>query len=654
MMNRILHFSGMIAGLLLPCLLMAQPRIPNDAVVMTVGAEPIYLSEFEAIFKKNNQKGPVTKQALDEYMELFSVFKLKVREARDLGMDTSRAFNLELGSYVRQLSGPYLRDTAAEGQLLRSTYQRMQTDREISHLLIRVDRCASPQDTLKAFRTISKIRQDLIAGKITFPSAVLQFSQDSVTKSSQGYLGWVTAPGMGLSYELEVYQTPVNGISNVVRTSLGYHLIRVQKERPARGRIKIAHIFVQADMQDAEKKKMSYNRIMEARAQLAAGTPWAEVVRNYSESPNSASRGGELPAFGINTYPAAFEEAAFSLKKQDEVSMPIETPEGYHLIRLIEAPGIPTFSVLKPDLVRSLSKTSRWAVPKQVLVNRLKQQYAFSQNETVLQSILQAMGEQPYKPEMLQPFANQWAIKFAGKTLNWSAVAEFLTTLPIDKPVTGCNFRTNGIDAFVEKELLAHKEASLPEEDMAFFYLVREYREGILLFALMDQKVWKRSVRDTAGLEAFHQANRDKYMWGPRKRAFIIDCKDAKVEAEARKLAPKLLSGAMTKDKFVAILNKKVADNVIVLEGLYAEGEQPLVAVVTTPKGISPTSQDGGKIRFAVVTESLPPTPKTLKECKGVATSDYGTYLEQEWIKSLRAKYPVQVNKDVLYRLVRQ
>lgn len=652
-MNRILHFYGLIAGMLLPSLIAAQPRVPNDAVVMTVGVEPVYLSEFEAIFKKNNQKGPVTKQALDEYMELFSVFKLKVREAKDAGMDTSKAFNLELGSYVRQLSGPYLRDTAAEGQLLRSTYQRMQTDREIGHLLIRVDRCASPEDTLKAFRAIAKIRQDLVAGKLTFAAAVQQFSQDSLTKPNQGYLGWVTSPGMGLSYELEVYQTPVNGISSVVRTSLGYHLIRVQKERPARGRIKIAHIFVQADMQDPEKKKVSYNRIMEARSQLAAGKPWTEVVRTYSENPNSAARGGELPAFGINTYAPTFEDAAFGLKKVDEVSMPIETPEGFHLIRLIEAPGIPSYATLKPDLVRSLSKTSRWAVPKQVLVNRLKQQYAFSQNEAVLQTILQAMGDQPYKPDMLKPFAEQWAIKFAGKTLNWSAVADFMATLPLDKPVTRCNFRTHGLDAFVEKELLAHKEASLPDEDVAFFYLVREYREGILLFALMDQKVWKRSVRDTAGLEDFHQANREKYRWGPRKRAFIIDCKDAKVEAEARKLAPKLLSGDMSREKFIATLNKKVADNVIVLQGLYGEGEQPLVASVTTPKGISPTGQEGGKIRFAVVTESLPPTPKTLKECKGVVTSDYGTYLEQEWIKSLRAKYPIQISRDALYRLVR-
>lgn len=634
--------------------LMAQPKTKDDAILMTVGGEPVYLSEFEAIFRKNNQKSAVTREALDEYMELFTIFKLKVKEARDLGLDTSRAFQQELNAYVRQLSAPYLRDTAAENELLRSTYNRMLTDREIGQLLIRVDRCATPQDTLKAYQTIRKIRDDIRRGRISFVDAVKKYSEDSLTRNSGGYIGWVTAPGMGLSYELGVYNTPVGEVSDIVRTSQGYHLIHVKSERPARGRIRLAHIFIAGEMQDKDKREAAYNRAMEARNEVLSGKPWNEVVRAYSDNQNTAIRGGELPPFGINTYATEFENEAFALSGPDEISMPIASPEGFHILRLIEKQGIPSFAQMRPELYKSLSKTSRWQVPLKVFVSRLKSQYGYEENLPAINAMLNAMKDQLYNESMLNAKAKEWVFRFAGNSYTWGDVAAFLSSQSSDKPVTGCTFRERAVDAFAEKMLLEHKESMLPEENVSFFYLVREYREGILLFTLMDQKVWKRSVRDTAGLEAYHAENREKYMWGPRTRAYIVDCKNDQVETEARKLAPKLMNGKMSREQFVEKLNKRVADNVIVMEGLYQEGENPMVNAVSGPQGISQTFRTDGKIRFAVVAERIPPTPKSLKECRGVVTSDYSNYLEQDWIKSLREKYPVKVNRDVLYRLISQ
>jgi peptidyl-prolyl cis-trans isomerase SurA len=200
---------------------------------------------------------------------------------------------------------------------------------------------------------------------------------------------------------------------------------------------------------------------------------------------------------------------------------------------------------------------------------------------------------------------------------------------------------------------MLHKKQMLPSENYDFKMLVNEYTEGILLFNLMDQNVWTKSVKDTVGLKNFHEANKMKYMWGKRADVYIVDCKDAKVEQAARKLAAKLLAGKITKEKFLSTLNKKVKDNVFIIDGLYSEKENKMVDDLGFKTGISPTETKDGKIRFGIVYRIREPEPKTLKEAKGLIISDYQTYLEEEWIKALRAKYPVTVDKNVLYSLVK-
>jgi peptidyl-prolyl cis-trans isomerase SurA len=636
--------------------LLAQKKGPDynpDEVLMTIAGEPVTLGEFAAIFKKNNQDARITRESLDSYMDLFTVFKLKVREARDLGMDTSRVFAMELASYVKQLSGPYLRDTASENRLVRQAYQRMQTDRNVSQILIRVDRCASPADTMKAFNRIRKIRDDLIKNPRTFEEVARRVSEDSLSGVRGGLLGWLTAPNMALPFENAVYETQVGSISQIVRTSLGYHIVRVNQERPAKGRVKVAHIYISADMNDPASRKMAEARVAEAQLAIKKGEIWGGVVRYFSENHNTASKNGELPAFGINTYDSKIEEVVFNMKTEGEISEPVEVENGFHIFKLVEKPGIPAFSDFRNELQRQLSKTSRWDIPRDAFLESLKKEYEFNLNRAELSKVVSAAGNDGLilRSSLSGP-GDTRLFSFTGGTRTFADFFRYVEgKVQSNQLITTCNFESEILAGFIYQELLAVKEERLPAENPQFRYLVNEYREGILLFALMDQNVWKRSVRDTSGLVEFHTRNRENYMWGPRVRAYIVDCKNDVVEAAARKLAPRLLSGKLSKDKFVAALNKKAADNVIVLHNIYSPGENKIVDLVSDGTGISETVREGNKIRFAVVYERLAPMPKELNECRGIATSDFSNYLEQQWVSSLREKYPVQINRQILYRL---
>lgn len=627
-----------------------------DKVVMKVGNEDVMLSEFEFIFKKNNTSKTITKEALDEYLDLFTIFKLKVKEAKELKMDTARSFISELNGYVKQLAVPYLKDREAENNMVKETYDRMQKDLKIRHILIRSKECDAPKDTLAALAKIQAIRKEIAGKKISFDEAAKKYSQDTTSAPNGGLLGYYSALSLVYSFENEAYRLKPGELSNIVRTNYGYHLIQVDDIRPARGKIKVAHIFIRADKDNQAQIDLSSKRIQEAYDKLKAGESFESVVKTYSDDFNTSSKGGELPPFGINQMVDEFEDAAFSLQSPGEYSQPFQTRYGFHIVKLIEKVKMPSFEDYKTDLTKTLQKQKRWEATKQSMIDKLKKEYGFKENKAWIQKLdaeASKNGEKLTREYLLSlPDDKLFEIKgIAYKTKDF--VNYVSNKIASDKPVDYCPIRKMYYPQYIGEQILAYKEENLPNEFPEFKMLVNEYRDGILLFNLMDQMVWGKSMKDTLGLKDFHEKNKNNYMWGERASVIIVDVKDDKVEAEARKLAPNLLNGKMTKDQFAAKLNKKVKDNVILLDGLYTkEDKNSLISGMAWAPGIGATEKKDNKIRFAVITSIIPPQPKSLKEAKGMVISDYQNYLEQQWIKELKSKYKVEVNKDVLYSLI--
>jgi len=630
-------------------------KTDGSSVLMTVGNEQVTLSEFEAIFRKNNNNKTITRESLDEYIDLFTKFRLKVKEAKELKMDTSRAFVNELNGYVKQLAQPYLKDKDAEEKLLRETYDRMKTDLKIRHIVVKVSDCANPKDTLAAWNKIDKIRKEIMKTK-KFDEAARKYSEDTVSGKNGGLLGYYTALTLAYPFETAAYNLKPGEVSAPVRTSQGYHLIQVDDIRPARGKVRVAHIFISANKKgDQNAYNLAQKRINEAYDKLVAGEDFAAVCKAYSEDYNTSARGGELAPFGINQMVQEFEDASFGLNNPGDFSKPFETSIGFHIVRLVEKGSVPPYEEFKGDLTKNVTKNKRWQTVKDAFTARLKKEYSFEENKDLMTALETEAAKNGGKltKEQLAAIPDQWAFRIKGKPYMSKELLETVTLkLTAGATIDLCTLNKSYYQPFVAQRLLDYKEANLPAEQSEFRMLVNEYRDGILLFNLMDQKVWTRSVKDTTGLQEYYAQNKNNYMWGERVHAYIIDCKNDTAEQLARKYAVKLSQGKMTKEKFLATVNKKVKDNVFITEGNYSKGDNTVVDAAGWSIGVGATEKKDGKIKFAVIDRIVAPEPKQLREAKGLVISDYQNYLEAEWIRGLQAKYPVTLNKEVLYSLI--
>lgn len=694
----------------------ARAQQAADPVLLTVDGKPVTRAEFEAIYKKNNKDAPVTPEALNDYLDLFINYKLKVRAAEEAGLDTVAKFRSELEGYRKQLARPYLIDRELNDQLIREAYDRSTLEVRASHILVQVTPEASPEDTLAAFKRISALRARVIAGEDFATVARSKGGSDdpSATKNG-GDLGWFSALQMVYPFETAAYNTKVGEISTPVRTRFGYHIIKVVGKRPARGQVQVAHIMLRAAEGDTSARvRDAERRIREVHAQLLAGQlSFSDAALRYSEDESSSGKGGELPMFGTGKMIEEFEDASFALKNDGDMSEPFRTRFGWHIVKRLSYKAPPTFEESKGELKAKIGRDTRADITKKAYLEKLKRDYHYSpypanvkalyklvdttvfmKGAVITDTLLRKdVAEGPVMHKGMRYRREITGVMQEGKLINVrSRKYEELTKQPTDslvvrdvhegwapdaaklakltKPVftmDGASFSQKDLlefivarqkregskplgpyveerfAAFVDDKVLAYEDAHLEEKYPEFRMLMKEYRDGILLFELTDQKVWSRAVKDSTGLERFYQANQMTWMYPVRYEGDLYDCANADVAKQVRALHKKGKRGQEIAD----VVNKGSALNLNVESGVYNEDDKPYLkgnAMV----GLTPNYDVNGRVVIADLKGVLPPSPKPLNEARGLVTAAYQDQLEKEWIAELRAKYPVVVNKDVL------
>ena len=161
----------------------------SQEVLLEIENDKITLDEFSHIFNKNNDNEKIDKEYLDEYIELFINFKLKVKEAKNLGFDTVATFIDELNGYRKQLAKPYLRDDNFNDELFDEALDRIQFDINANHILININ----DENNDEALNKINDIRREIINGNISFEDAAVKYSDDKSAKENKGNLGYFTA-----------------------------------------------------------------------------------------------------------------------------------------------------------------------------------------------------------------------------------------------------------------------------------------------------------------------------------------------------------------------------------------------------------------------------------------------------------------------------
>ncbi len=629
-------------------------KVVSDPVLMSIAGEEILKSEFERVFKKNNRDSVFTEQAVREYLDLYINYKLKVKEAETLKMDTSSTFQSELAGYRKQLSQPYLVDKEVSENLVREAYDRLKRDVKASHILLKLPQDALPKDTVKVYNRMLKIREMINKGA-DFSKVARDSSEDPSAKDNGGDLGYFTGMQMVYPFETAAFNGKPGTISMPVRTRFGYHIIKVIDSRPAQGEVHTAHIMVRLPKEPNDSaSKAAENKIKEIEAELKKGMSWDTAVSKYSEDKGSAKKGGELPWFGTGRMVPEFEKVAFGLKNEGEISGIVKTSYGYHIIRLLEKRGIPPFEEKKAELKGLIARDSRNESSRQSMIAKIKKQFRYYEVPKVKDEFIVTFDTTLSEGEWDLNRAEKFTKTIFTLTDSLGVVTNF-TQQDFAKYVSTHQTKRSGtnpqgigysmFDQWVGESCLSYLEQRLDILYPDFKNLMREYRDGILLFDLTDQMVWSKAVKDTAGLEEYYQANKNNYLWGERCNAAIYTCLDSKVAAEFRKQMQK---GKKSATEIITSINKSTPNGISVREGRYSHGENEIIEAAGWKKGLSADISKNNQLLLVDIKEILPVAPKTLEEAKGVVTADYQSYLEKEWISSLRGKYTVQVMDPVL------
>jgi len=566
----------------------------EDKVLLTINGEPVMLSEFLYIYEKNNQENSLEKKSMEEYLDLFINFKLKVTEAIAQGVDTTEAFKKELAGYRAQATPKYLQDQEAIDSLVVMSYNRKANVRRAAHIAIQCPADADSATVAAATAKIELARERVTTGvekKVkkgrkwitvrepeAFADVAREMTEDPAGKENGGELGWIEVFRFVYPFEDAVYTTPVGEVTPIFRSPYGFHIALVEEER-AYEEVHAAHIMKmmprgnEATAMDAKKKIDSlYQAVL-------AGADFAQVAIENSDDKGSAVRGGDLGWFGRGMMVQPFENITFGLE-EGAMSEPFPTRFGWHFVKLYEKRGIQPLDSIRQQMLNQVKRDVRFAEAEKSFIQKTRAEY----------------------------------------------------NLPAE---------------MTDAEVKAYADAHLEEKYEDLRNLVREYHDGILLFDVSLREVWDKANKDTKGLAAYFKANKKNYTWDePRFKGYMIYAKD---EVSAK--AAKQIAKSANPDSVVSYINQRInVDSVTyvrVEHGLWTKGKNAAVdryAFKDKAAEYTPTEE----FPFVIPVGKVIKAPQEYTDVRGQVTTDYQDYLEKLWVEALREKYPVVVNKEAL------
>ncbi|MBO7616530.1 MAG: peptidylprolyl isomerase [Bacteroidales bacterium] len=641
----------------------AQSKLDKQ-VLMTIGDQDVTVKEFTDVYYKNNLKSDVIeKKTVDEYLDLFTTFRMKVMEAERMKLDTSAKFQKELAGYRKQLAKPFMSSDNITEELLEEAYQRKLKDIRASHILIRCDKNAMPSDTLKAYNKALDIRKRAMKGE-DFGDLAVRYSEDPsakdtpasdqgpARKGNRGDLGYFTVFDMVYPFETGAYNTKEGEISMPVRSDFGYHIIKVQSVTDAMGSIQAAHIFMQLPFDaPAEEVATAQQKADNIYNELIAqdGKNWSEMVKQHSDDRGTVQRDGALTSFTVSRIVPEFIEACKSLEV-GQIAKPVRTNYGFHIIKLLGKSGVGSFEKESKALSERIEKDMRSKKSEAVVLKQVKSEYKFKQNDKNLEAFMATIDSSilrnAYEPADNVDL-NATLFTMEGNPTKVSDFVSYIKdNMKPQKYVTPATYAYQLYETFSTETALNYADSHLEEKYPEFKALVQEYKDGILLFDLMDREVWDKAVKDTVGLQEFHDRNASKYMWEDRAHAYIITV----TRPESLPKVKALLDNGIVLDSLRTTVQRDSINYVYVRKGYYQKGDNQYVDQTEWKVGVRneiPSTVDQSTV-IVCIDELRKPEPKTLKESRGLVTSDYQVELEQKWVQSLKEKYPVTINEKVL------
>ncbi|HOC40325.1 MAG TPA: peptidylprolyl isomerase [Bacteroidales bacterium] len=638
----------------------------NDKTLLVIENQKVPVSEFLDIYTKNNKNVDYSKASIDEYLDLFINYKLKLMEIQRLRLDTQKNFINEFQKYRDQLAQSYLIDKNTVDKLLNEAYNRMQNDVRVSHILVKLSPYANPKDTLKAYNKALEIRKKLLNGA-DFAKLAIEMSDDNSARDQNtadgrlipgngGDLGYFNVFNMLYDFETAAYNLNVGDISLPVRTPVGYHIIKLTEKHPAIYRFKIAHILLMyppnATTQDKESIKAKADSIYK---EILRGADFAELANLHSEDKGSANKGGELPWLTPFRLVPSFVQPIYNHKPGDYIP-PVETFYGWHIIKLIDKQSPPDFASVKQELLTKLYKDSRYLLAQKKIADSLKQIYKIQYDKKLLVNIAKSINKdslvkRSFKESQI-PNLDHILVKIDDHSIY---IKDFATYIKKNQSLfTNTDdiqiFVNKMFDNFLNDKILEIEKENLEKKNPKFAAQINDYKEGILIFNLMDQNVWSKAMQDTAGLKAYYETIKNKYLTDEKAKIGIFKTNDAKIAQKVQKTLQKnIQKSQLNPNLILSKINKK--NNVVSYDSMIIETKK--LADIGLEKTVNTilSKENNNSYEIYWLQSIIAPQPKSLDEVRGLVISEYQTYLEKQWINELRNRYHWQVNDEVLKSL---
>lgn len=617
----------------------------KSQTLFAINERPVSTDEFIYLYRKNHQHKPeeFTRDKIEAYLTLFVNYKLKVEEAISRGMDTTSAFKKEYQTYRDELLKPYMPDSKVIDSMVLLTYNRLKQEVKASHILIAVNPDASPADTLEAYNKISEIRSKAIRGE-DFGELAAKYSEEPGAENTKGNLGYFTALQMVFPFEQAAYLTPVGEVSEPVRTKFGYHIVKVHNRQPSRGEVEVSHIMIRSD---GEESTDARDTIFDIYDKLQKGMSWEELCEQYSQDPNSKDKGGKLRPFGVGGAMAsvpAFQDMAFSLRQPGEISDPIQTQFGWHILRLESKIPLPPFEELRPSLTQKVSRDERVKISREALREKMRKQFDYVEN-TGVSTRLAEIADSLVALNQAVPIANEVLFSMQARPYRVKDFADFIREQPpLPKTISPRQYVEDLFSRFVDHIQIRLLEEKVTRESENFKWLLKEYYEGILLFEIMEREIWNKALEDTVGQRKYFEQHASEFKAGERIVGKIYHSSE---KGQLEKLK------AMVEDNEEGISDFLAAYRIRQDTGSFEKKDRTIFSKINWAPGIHLTDHNG--VNYLVVIEKiLPPGPSTFEEARASVISDYQTFLEDSWITELRRKFGVKVNKRAKKRAFSQ
>ncbi|MCA0153286.1 peptidylprolyl isomerase [Winogradskyella vincentii] len=634
-------FKFLLLFLLVVQLTKAQDQ---DAVLLTVDGETIMTSEFLRVYNKNlDLVKDESQKDIDSYLKLFTEYQLKLKEAKRLKLDEDPKYQREFLSYKKQLTKNYLSENKVTEDLVKEAYERNSYDINASHVLVRLDE--SVKDTTNVYDKISSLRERVLNEGF---DKVKADAHDGTTIFVED-LGYFSAFKMVYDFESAAYNTPVGEVSEPFRTQFGYHVVKVNDKRPSRGTITAAHIMVGLNQKDS--LLVPEERINEIYKKLSQGESFDALAKQFSDDKSSAKNGGTLSPFKSGQLSSVkFEDDAFGLVNDGEFSEPFLTDYGWHIVKRISLKPIKSYDELKPTLEARVKRDSRSKLINQAMVEELKGRYDIGYNEEA-KSYFESIITDEY-------FSRSWRLpdSFEKDEVIFSINQRDFTYNEFGRHIMAAQ-RTYAnkarpasevvekeYESFFESSILKYREDNLEMENQEFANILKEYRDGLLLFDLMEKEIWNKAAKDSVGLENYYEKNKTKYQWQERVDFVMASSADEDIATKVFKL----MKRGKSQEEIENALNNDKEQNVIFTKGVYNTNDNRLPSDFNAKKGVSGVYNHNEAFHVINVNEILPAGTKSLKEAKGMVINDYQNEIETNWVNSLYDRFSIEVNKDAL------